>query len=271
MDSLRHRLDELAARAKHVPSAPCAPVPMRASLSDALGGRVRQCGELTCWEVATCFGSACGDQGWTLPASTQRFESTPPAPCASPDGTTPLDPAGTLVIDIETGGFAGTEVFLVGFVCLDSRPLQTVQWLARDYPEELAVLRALAELASRRNTWITFNGKSFDGPFLRDRAVLHRVELAPPARHLDLLHLARRRWRGRVPDCRLRTLEQHVLNWRRTGDVPGSDIPDLFHHFRRTGNAAPLRPVLRHNQLDLIACTELLLRLAEQPAEGDGA
>jgi uncharacterized protein len=173
-----------------------------------------------------------------------------------------LDPARTVAIDIETGGFSGTEVFLIGLVLLDSRPLRVVQLLARDYPEEEAILRALAELGEQRDTWVTFNGKTFDEPFLRDRAVRYRVPLKPPANHVDVLHSARRRLRGQVPNCKLQTLEQHLLGWQRVGDVPGADIPDLFHHFIRTGNAAAIRPVLEHNQLDLISCTELLLRLA---------
>ena len=173
----------------------------------------------------------------------------------------PCDPAQTMVIDIETGGFSGTEVFLIGVVPLDLRPLRVVQWLARDYPEEAGILHAVTDLARRRNTWVTFNGKSFDEPFLRDRAAVHRVPWTPPSDHIDLLHHARRHWAGDLPNCKLQTLEQHLLGWQRVGDVPGSDIPDLFHHFIRTQNAAPLRPVLEHNQLDLISCTELLLRL----------
>jgi hypothetical protein len=173
-----------------------------------------------------------------------------------------LDPAETLVLDIETGGFSGTPVFLIGVVALDSRPLQVEQWLARDYPEEQAILRRLARWACKRRTWVTFNGKSFDAPFVLDRARLYGIELPPPEVHVDLLHAARRRWRNELPDCRLETLERHILSRDRVGDVPSCDVPDLFHHFIRTRNAAPLRPVLEHNQIDLVSSTELLLQLS---------
>jgi hypothetical protein len=167
-----------------------------------------------------------------------------------------------MVIDIETGGFAGTPVFLIGLVLLDRWPLVVRQFLARDYPEEDAILRALAELAAQRSTWVTFNGKSFDEPMLRDRATLYRIPLPPPQLHVDLLHAARRAWRGELPDFRLATLEQRILGRQRVGDVPSCDVPDLFHYFIRTGNAAPLRPVLEHNRIDLLSATELLLRLS---------
>jgi uncharacterized protein YprB with RNaseH-like and TPR domain len=101
---------------------------------------------------------------------------------------------------------------------------------------------------------------------LHDRAVVHRVKLPSPRVHIDLLHAARRAWRGRLPDFRLATLERQVLQRARVGDIPSRDVPDLFHHFMRTGNAGPLRPVLEHNRLDLASATELLLRLTQRPA-----
>ncbi|NWG39474.1 MAG: ribonuclease H-like domain-containing protein [Hydrogenophilaceae bacterium] len=178
-----------------------------------------------------------------------------------------FDPSRTLVVDVETGGFAGTPVFLLGVVCPDQRPLCVEQYLVRDYPEEAALLVALADLSDTRDTWVTFNGRSFDVPVLLERAALHRVRVRPPARHIDLLHLARRRWKGQVTNCRLTTLEREVLGYHRVGDVPSRDVPDLLHHFVATGNARPLQPVLAHNVRDLVTAYELLLRLAERPTD----
>ena len=175
-----------------------------------------------------------------------------------------LTPSRALLLDIETGGFSGTPVFLIGVVALDQRPLCIEQWLARDYPEEVAILHRLARCARRRDCWITFNGKAFDAPFVQDRATVHGVRLQRPRVHVDLLHLARRRWGPRLPDCRLGTLERHVLKRTRVGDVPSCDVPDLFHHFVRTQNAAPLKPVIEHNQLDLVSSVELLVRLIQR-------
>ncbi len=266
VDELRKRLDELKVRASA--PQPAAPQPAAngvgvssaplavAQLADLIGGRERICGSTVCWHIETPFAQACERHGFALPPHVFNWQAQLlPMPAAG------LDPARTVAIDIETGGFSGTEVFLVGLVPLDSRPLHVVQFLARDYAEEEAVLHAIAELGQQRDTWVTFNGKTFDEPFLRDRAVRYRVTLKPPANHVDVLQAARRRLRGQVPNCRLQTLEQHLLGWQRIGDVPGSDIPSLFHHFIRTGNAAVIRPVIEHNQLDLISCTELLLRL----------
>ncbi|MEW6252175.1 MAG: ribonuclease H-like domain-containing protein [Planctomycetota bacterium] len=255
---LQRRLDDLKAR--HIAAAAPPPVPRARplerprTLADVLCGAEHSAGEMRCWRIATGLAAP--------PALNTRVYGGTGGLAWSPTGQTPtLVPESTLLLDIETGGFAGAPVFLIGLVRLGERPLQVVQFLARDYPEEAAILHALARAADGCDTWVTFNGKSFDEPFLRDRAAVHRLTMPAPRLHFDLLHAARRAWRDRVPDCRLATLERHVLGRTRRGDVPSRDVPDLFHLFFRTGNPAPLQPVLEHNRLDLVAATELLIRL----------
>jgi len=110
---------------------------------------------------------------------------------------------------------------------------------------------------------VTFNGKSYDAPFLRDRARVHGVSIALPERHLDLLHAARRRWREILPDCRLQTLELRVCRRRRSGDVPGEEVPGLYHDFVRRGDPYRLIPVFHHNMLDVITMAEILRALCD--------
>ncbi|MBP7746460.1 MAG: ribonuclease H-like domain-containing protein [Phycisphaerae bacterium] len=253
----RQRLDDL--KAGGVPGARPAASPVRPTaraLAEVVGGQESRCDKLVYWSLETPFDDVCA-QHEVRPRSLLR----PLHYNVGGGHPAVVDARRTMILDIETGGFSGAPVFLIGLALLDDRPLRVRQFLARDYPEEEAILRALARLTTERDTWVTFNGKSFDEPFLRDRATIHRVRLTPPRLHVDLLHAARRVWRGQVPNCRLGTLEEHILHRPRVGDVPSSDVPDLFHHFIRTGNAAPLRPVLVHNQIDLVSATELLLRL----------
>jgi uncharacterized protein YprB with RNaseH-like and TPR domain len=94
---------------------------------------------------------------------------------------------------------------------------------------------------------------------IRDRSVFHGVELPakePP--HLDLLQEARKRWRGRVPNCRLQTLEQLFCGRARHGDIPGAAIPDAYHRFVSGGVARQLADIIHHNRLDLLTMAELL-------------
>lgn len=262
MDARRSRLDELKVRlggGARVRRAAIRGVPRARSLAEVVGGceLVGEGGK--CWLLETPFERAC-------PEHTVRGEDLGGMiECAAwGAAVTAVDPRRTIVLDIETGGFAGMPVFLIGIARLDGEPLRVVQLQARDYPEEAAILAGLAGLIADGDTWVTFNGKSFDEPFLRDRARLHGIRLPEPGRHVDLLHAARRVWRHLVPNCKLTTLEAHLLGRRRVGDAPSGDVPELFRHFIQTGNAGPLAPVLLHNQIDVISCVELLLRLGRE-------
>ena len=137
------------------------------------------------------------------------------------------------------------------------------QFFARDYAEEAALVHELGAFLAGFETLITYNGKSYDVPFLKDRAAYHRLELVPPRRHVDLLHHARRAWSGWFPNCRLVTLEYYVCRRRRVGDVPSSEVPELYHDFVKHGAAHRLIPVFHHNLLDVITMDEILRALIE--------
>lgn len=263
MNSLRHLLDELSARRGPGPEStstsavnrPIVNAPDQ-SLQSLLGGVAATSEGGPCWYIRTPVEAVRRDCDSNVPSRLDRILA---------EG--PLLTGDCILVDIETGGFAGTPVFLVGLLDLAAEPLVVEQWLTRDYPEEEAVVRLAAERLATRAIWISFNGKSFDEPFLRDRAAAYRVPFPSPRLHLDILHAARRAWRSRLPDCRLATLERYILGVTRAADVAGTDVPDLFHHFLRTGRAAPLRLVLEHNRQDLVTSLQLLLRLGVQ--EGD--
>jgi uncharacterized protein YprB with RNaseH-like and TPR domain len=168
---------------------------------------------------------------------------------------------GALFLDLETGGLASSPVFLAGTMHWNGEDFILRQLFARHYGEEAALLRALAETARGFEHLVTFNGKSYDVPFLQGRAVIHGVRMELPPRHLDLLHAARRRWKGRLQDFRLQTLERHVCRRRRSGDIPSEEVPGLYHDFVRNGDPYRLIPVFHHNMLDVITMGEILRAL----------
>lgn len=170
-----------------------------------------------------------------------------------------------LFLDLETGGLSSSPVFLAGTMHWNGEDFVMRQYFARHYGEEPALLRAVSEQAARFEVLVTFNGRSYDVPFLRSRALVHGETLALPGTHLDLLHAARRRWRDRLEDCRLQTLERHVCRRRRSGDVPSEEVPGLYHDYVRHGDPYRLVPVFHHNLLDVITMAELLRALCTTP------
>jgi uncharacterized protein len=191
-----------------------------------------------------------------------------------------LEPSRVVFVDLETTGLsggAGTLAFLVGCGYFDLGAFHVRQFLLLRHSAERALLAAAGELLGEASLLVTYNGKSFDVPVMETRWAFHRLPVPfDELPHLDMVHVARRLWKGRAArdddrGCRLTTLERALLNMRRKGDVPGIEIPARFFHFLRTADAAPLEPVLEHNRLDLISLAAILSRAAALAAGGPDA
>ena len=175
-------------------------------------------------------------------------------------------------LDTETSGMAGgtgTYAFLVGAARIVDGKFALQQFFLRDPSEEPAMLEALIEFLAPCEALVTFNGKSFDAPLLTTRYKLHRIPVPfKDYAHLDLLPLARRLWRDRLPSRALKYLEEHVLGFTRTSDeVPGYEIPWLYFDYLRTRDARPLGGVFYHNAMDVVAMAALLGHVSELIAD----
>jgi uncharacterized protein YprB with RNaseH-like and TPR domain len=173
--------------------------------------------------------------------------------------------AKALFLDLETTGLHGSILFLAGFLTPVDGDFVVRQVFARDYSEEKALLLEAKGALESCEVIVSFNGKSYDVPFLKERAAYHRLDLscASGKPHLDLLHWSRRKWKGDVTDCRLKTLEWEICRQRRWGDVPGDQIPGIYHRYVRTGDPYQLVPVFHHNVLDLVTMVELIDKLLD--------
>lgn len=183
-------------------------------------------------------------------------------------GTLPaqLAPEKILYLDTETTGLsggAGTVAFLVGIGYLTPEGFLVHQYLMRDYPEERYLLENLRGLLTQFDVLCTFNGKSFDLPLLQSRLRMNRMDAACLDKpHIDLLHLARRIWKMRLGRCNLGHLEEIVFGEAREDDIPGSQVPERYFAYLKTGNFSQLTPVLDHNRQDIFSLCRLLTHMA---------
>lgn len=171
-------------------------------------------------------------------------------------------------LDTETSGMSGgtgTYAFLVGAARFVDGKFTLKQFFLRDPAEEPAMLEALIHFLAPCEGLVTFNGKSFDAPLLVTRYSLHRIPVPfKNYAHIDLLPLARRLWRDRLPSRALKYLEEHVMGFTRSSDeVPGYEIPWLYFDYLRTGDARPLGGVFYHNAMDVVAMAALLGHVSE--------
>jgi hypothetical protein len=184
----------------------------------------------------------------------------PAAPAAHAPSTSPASPA-----PVADTSFAPSSPSLI----LHSSSFVVEQYFMEDYCHEPALLTHLAARLAEFDALVTFNGRNFDMPLVEARFIMNRMRPPPPLPHLDLLHPARRLWRGRFGSCSLSAIEANVLAIARTHDVPGCLIPSIYFECLRTGDSRPLVPVLDHNVQDIVSMGALLLHMMECAADPD--
>lgn len=171
------------------------------------------------------------------------------------------DPCGWLFFDTETTGLggAGTLAFLVGFASLNADGSVVVeQLLLREPEDEPALLARVVECFEQASALVSFNGKAFDRPLLSSRCVMSRQPELAVLPHLDLLHIGRRLHQSRLGKCNLGRIEKFVLGFERGEDIAGSEIPPIYGHFLRTGDATQVEQVVEHNYWDVLSMVALV-------------
>ncbi|MDG6256733.1 MAG: ribonuclease H-like domain-containing protein [Methanomicrobiaceae archaeon] len=170
-----------------------------------------------------------------------------------------------LFFDIETLGLFSRPIILFGAGRIAGGEIEVSQYLLRDIDEEeAAILATCAHIQRDRTALVTFNGRSFDLPYLNDRRAYYGHPGVAGIPHYDLLHFARRRWKHELPDCRLQTLEHLMHGARRTDDVPSAMVPEFYAAYLETGNPGSLIPIVEHNRQDVVTLARLFQRLHEE-------
>jgi uncharacterized protein YprB with RNaseH-like and TPR domain len=143
-------------------------------------------------------------------------------------------------LDIETT-FEQT-ISVIGIYRTDAGTVQLVGGGVND----LALYQALEGVT----TLVTFNGASFDLPFIRRRLL---VDLRHDFAHCDLLHICRRRGlRGG-----LKQVEATLGIARETAGISGWDAPRLWRRYELAGDRVALATLLAYNREDVVNLAEL--------------
>ena len=175
--------------------------------------------------------------------------------------TTPV--SNLLFVDIETLGIFSRPAIFIGVGRMQGTHMTITQYLLRDISEEPGALSAVMADITSATRLVTYNGRAFDYPFIRDRASYYGIPAPDSPAHTDLLYHVRRQWRGQLPDCRLGTVEEKILGRYRKEDLPGSLVPWYYQTYRRSGNPGPLVPIAEHNRLDIANLPLIYERLLE--------
>lgn len=179
--------------------------------------------------------------------------------------------------DLETTGLshgAGTVAFMAGVARFtESGTLKVTQLLLADYPGEPEFLTRFASLIDSGDALVSYNGKCFDAQILQTRYLMNGMRpafLSPDTLHLDLLFPARRLWKAELGSCRMSDVEAGILGFEREDDLPGSEAPDAWFGFLKTGDADRLCAIGDHNQTDTASLARILFALDAAIDTGTG-
>jgi len=181
-----------------------------------------------------------------------------------------------LFLDLETTGLRsnGIFAFMIGLGYYVNEQFIVEQIFLPDPEAEVNSFDRLLELVNEKSLLITFNGKTFDLPVLESRLLYHQIWLNLRAmEHLDLLHLARRLWKNKLPSCALETIEFYILGQIRDKelDIEGGEIPQTYFSFLLNGNPELMQRVFLHNHTDILhtaALFTLICNSISYPPQG---
>lgn len=166
-------------------------------------------------------------------------------------------------MDIETLGLSNVPIILIGVAEIRGSKIISSQYFLRDIYEEPAVIEAYLSHLDEDSVHVTFNGKSFDVPFIRNRCLSNRLDVNLNLPHLDLMYFAKNLWSDELPNCQLQTIEKEIFGIEREGDVPGQHIPDYYNTYLAEKNIGPIVPIIEHNRQDIVSLASFLEKMYE--------
>lgn len=176
-----------------------------------------------------------------------------------------------LVFDLETTGLGrgGIFAFMIGLGYFEQGQYIVEQVFLPDPDAEINSFDRIMELLKTKSLLVTFNGKTFDVPVLESRLLYHQIWLnIRQMEHLDLLHIARRLWKNKLPSCALETIEFYILGHIRDKelDIEGGDIPQTYFHYLMSGDPELIRRIFVHNHHDILHTGALLALICNSTA-----
>lgn len=144
-------------------------------------------------------------------------------------------------LDIETTGLSGDdEITVIGVYVCNGAESRVVQLVGDEISEE-SLFEALAGVA----VIYTYNGASFDLPFIRRRL---KVDLTDTFRHHDLMHDC---WKCSLMGG-LKVVERKLGIVRGLPDMDGFQAIRLWWRYVNDADAAALRMLLEYNREDVV-------------------
>jgi len=168
----------------------------------------------------------------------------------------------SLIFDIETTGLNPhrNKVVLIGFIRFDRKNRLTLnQLFIEDFSEEAQMLSVFCRIAVSSGFYITYNGTSFDLPFLNTRMNQNsRIGHFDSFYNIDLMRVLKtKHFNFQLPDYKLKTVEKH-MGLSRSDLVSGKESAELYEKYISSKDPGLKDKILLHNADDITNLYKLL-------------
>lgn len=186
-------------------------------------------------------------------------------------------PEELLFIDIETLGIYDSPIIMIGIGFFLDKKFHIDILLARDLEEEIAICEHLKnEIFTKFKTFISYNGKTFDIPYIANR-LLYFFDENPMIsekdvpyqdtntifHHIDLYHQCRRKFKGQFKEYTLNSIEQHLLNFKRENELPSNLVGVCYRKYLEDPHRyiGLLKHIIEHNFWDIYSLPLIMQNL----------
>lgn len=167
------------------------------------------------------------------------------------------------VFDIETTGLSSenSNIILTGIITNENKKEPVLhQFFAESLSDEKDVLYETAQIINSLDFIITFNGKSFDIPFMRKRCDKYNIFLKN-IYNLDFYVLSKNYsdLPNLLPNMKQKTLEKFMgLSTERYDEIDGGKSVEMYLEYLRSKSSELKKIILLHNHDDIIQLEKLI-------------
>ncbi len=163
-----------------------------------------------------------------------------------------------LVLDIETTGLSSyASIYMLGFICVDENP-RLIQWFAENPEDEYQMLYQLIRFIDCFDKILTYNGNSFDIPFIKKRMSFYKIRFTQ--KHHDF-HDLFQDIRPYKKILSLDNLKQKSLELRfninRKDSYSGKELISIYKEYLKNSSEDLMQLLFLHNMEDILGLLEL--------------
>jgi uncharacterized protein YprB with RNaseH-like and TPR domain len=169
-------------------------------------------------------------------------------------------PENHFIFDIETTGLSAKycKVILIGILYNLNNKTIIKQYFAECEEEEKDLLLNFIHDIKNFDYHITFNGITFDIPFLNSRFRCNKIDFFIDATNdIDILRIVKPfKEKLSLPDCKLKTIEKY-MGIQREDTISGKESIELYKNFILSKDSSLKEKILLHNYEDIYYLGEI--------------